>query len=476
MRTLIVTTDPNSFTAKALHAAAAKRDEGAQLVHVDDLLFVQHPQGDHVTYRGEEVRDYDTIFALVDDHCPQYEAVLDALESCCKVLINGGQVYRDTMDELALQRKLQRALVKFPATVSICSPDKAEEVATALERLKGDGESLGHAGAFPVLVRVLLNRHKNGLLRVDSLGALRSTIEALCEEEIPFVVQEHVHHRGAFTAYVFAGETLVATVREVGDADDEFRAGANGELATAANLDTETQGTLARISNLLGRSLIEVTFIKGPAGEPFILDVKPYVRLESLNHSTGAQVVDELTDKLFDRLSKLTAEPAEEPVAEPVATDVPDDELPSRAVEVPLIVYPLNDDKPLSAKLQTEEDRHTIYVQELEGNDNYLSFRFGAYKYRLPRRDAVESATDGKKSFHHVALTVKRDGQTFTLPFTLTDEGESERAHQVWVNPDLLPTAPLTDAPIEAPEPEETNASAEEVPAEAPPQEAPMNF
>lgn len=473
MNNLILTNFPtDSFTVKAL-----QKPTGARVVNIDDVVLVQHPQGNHVTCEGGELKDYDAVFVLIDELCPQYLAVIDALEECCKLVVNGGQLYRDTLDELSLHRKLQRANVKFPVSVSVCSPKQAEEVAKTFETLRGVENSQAANEAFPVQVRILVNRHRNGLIKVDSLGGLRTLIEALCEEEIPFVVQEHLHHRGAYTAYVFAGETLAATVTEVGDADDEFRA---NSLATAANLDSDSQATMARVANMLGRSLIEVTFVKSADGSPVVLDVKPYVRLENLDHSTGQQVAEELAAKLHERVGKLIAppevEPAiDEPVAEPTATDYSDDELPSLAAKLELVVYPLNDDKPIVAKLQTEENRHTIYVKQLEGNSNYVSFSFGDYRYRLPRRDSVESFTDSKKSFHHVTLTVKRGEQTFSLPFTLTDEGDSDRADQVWVNPNLLPPTPeeleLANKPEKEPEPQEVEVEAPptadvEVPAE----------
>lgn len=443
MRICIVTSYPTeSFTAQTFMQAAVKHDASANMMRMDDLMLVQHPEGDHVVFQGTEIQRYDVILSLVDVHCPSYEAILDALRGYCELMINDGQVHRDTFDELSFYKQLQKVGVQFPATVSIFSPVHAEQVAKSFESLKGS--------PFPVLVRLLLNKHRNGLIKVDSLGSLRTLIEALCEEEIPFVVQEHAYHRGTFSGYVFGGETLSATVIEVGNADDEFRSGLEGMQATYAKLDELDESTLARVSNAVGRALVEVCFIKNEHGQPKILDVKPYVRFDALNHSTGLQVANEVAEKLFARLDALLPKP-DAPEPEPA----PEDDVlpPPKPTTISITIHPLNDDQPLEALIaqgDQEKATNTIWVSDLQCDwmaNNWIAFKFRGYNYKIPKPpNASEVSTDNSVTCGPVWLNTKCDGQSFSTDFYLRDIKDGDMSGQVWVRQDAFSTK-TPDAP-----------------------------
>lgn len=442
----------DSFTVQCFVQAALKHDANAQVIDINNLAVAQHPQGDHIIYNGEELQKQDVILTLVDINCPSYYALLDALEHYAELVINNGKVHRDTMDELALYRQLQRVNVTFPITVSVFKPDNIEHVARSFETAKGS--------AFPLLVRLLLNRHRNGLMKIDSMGSLRTVVEALCEEEIPFVIQEHNYHRGAFTGYVFGGETLGAMLTEVGSADDEFRAGLEGMQSVSAKLDEHDESTLARVSNAIGRALIEVCFIKGADGKPCVMEVKPYVRFESLNHSTGEQIAREVADKLFMALDKLMAKPEtpDEPTVEPEDTLPPP---PPTTVE--MVIHPLNDDRMITANVYqdgAETVSNTIWVDNLKCDENWVSFKFNGFNYRIPRpTNAMEVSSDSSMSCGPVGFNCKVAGQSDTNTdfYLKSDLNDGDRSGNVWVLPSVAFPQPPVPQTADAPPPPETS-------------------
>ena len=470
MKVCIVTNWPlDSYTVQVMRMAALKHDSTVEVWSIDDMALVIHNEGVHVTHNGLEAVGFDAFVTLVDEHCPQYEAILDALPYCCKYVVNSGEVHRDTFDELCLFRTLQSVQLKFPTTIAVTNIKKLDEAVKAFEGINGH--------SFPVLVRTLVNSNANGLVRADSMATLRTLVELLLEDEKPFALQEYMHHRRSYTAYVFGGEALAASVCKIGEDEDEFRTCLPGSLATLVRLEDDDAAALARLSNGIGRALIEVCFIKGPLGDPIILDVRPYVCFEMLNHSTGAVVAETVATKFFERLAALVEPPVEEvPTVEPETTAVPT----SPAFEPPkpepthlsVIIHPLNDDSPVNAKLQSVEERNTIFVNDLKVDDNYIGFQFGGYRYRLPRREGIESASDTKNSFHNVPLSVTYGKVHALLLFTLVS-GDTEHMGEIWLNSEeagkvLMPPEAKPELKLEpAKEPEPVPAAT--APAQPPP-------
>ena len=457
MRACIITSYPDSFTIQSFLKAAQAHDPTAQCIHIDDLMLTQHVQGNHLVHNGAELPKYDVILAMVDIFCPVYNVILDALYAHCEILVNGGDVHRNTMDEMNAYKMLQHVGVQFPTTMSVFKPEMADAVAHAFDNLKGS--------PFPVLVKILMNKHANGLIKADSLGSLRTIIEAFCEEEIPFTIQEHFHHRGAFSAFVFGGECLGAFVTEVADADDEFRAGMKGTPAVPAKLDELDESTLARVSNAVGRALVEVCFIKGADGRPCVMEIKPYVRMNELNHSTGTAMADDIATKLFDRLEKLL--PRDEP-AEPEPEPVEPDPIPTRRT-IELIIHPLNDDRPITAFEDSEAIRNSIWVSELKCDDNWVSFRFRGFSYRIPRPDgSLEMASDDYIGVGPMRFTVKfNDTETYVEFYVKCDQKDDKKSGEVWILPNTLPMPKEPD--VKDPEPEEqTNPEPEVEPSDVP--------
>jgi glutathione synthase/RimK-type ligase-like ATP-grasp enzyme len=174
-------------------------------------------------------------------------------------------------------------------------PNTSEEIEKVVEQL----------GGFPMIVKVRGGSHGVGVIRVDSLGGLKSLLDYFRSGQVNILIRKYIPH-DHYARLVVVGDRVVAShVAYV--MDNEFRTNAGDDTQQrreAVVFSPEVQAIAVRAVQALGLETGGVDLLFDKHGQPFLTEVNFPHDFSITQHFTGINIAEAMVKHLMEKTQK----------------------------------------------------------------------------------------------------------------------------------------------------------------------------
>ncbi|TSA37706.1 MAG: RimK family alpha-L-glutamate ligase [Porphyromonadaceae bacterium] len=270
MNVLLLTESTDSNATGSLVRAFENRKHTVAIIRPCDIyLFVSsHQSGFDRVYREEKgvinrviASDYDTVYPRLGDNLRYGCAILDHLHSnvgiFCPIPTSGLLTASDKFETI---QKCSQFGIRTPRTLLYSGGDSVDQL---IEKI----------GGMPVVVKQLHGSQGKGVAYLDSMGAVRSTLDSFSKANIPVLVQEYIEASGTdFRVFVVGGKAVASYKRVAARGD--FRANiSQGGQGIKADISKEEEYMCLMAAQAVGLPIAGVDFLRAKDGQPFLIEV-----------------------------------------------------------------------------------------------------------------------------------------------------------------------------------------------------------
>ena len=270
MKVLLLTESTGSEATTSLARAFKNRNHEVTIVKPSDLhLFVSSNESglDRVYREGKGIvnrllaKEFDLVYPRLGGNLKFGTAILQHLQHnlgiCCPIKAEA----------------LLAASDKF-RTTQLCSQFGIRTPKTVLYASGGSVEQLvNKVGGVPVVIKQLSGSQGVGVSILDSMRAVRSTLDSFRKAGVNVLIQEYIDTGGKDYRVFVVGGKVVATYMRVAPKGD-FRANiSGGGTGIKATITKQEEFMCLLAAQAVGLPVSGVDFVRAKTGEPYLVEL-----------------------------------------------------------------------------------------------------------------------------------------------------------------------------------------------------------
>jgi ribosomal protein S6--L-glutamate ligase len=280
----ILSRGPQNHSTRSLSEAALTAGHTAEIL--DPFGFYLHigGTGNHITYEGKPVEDFDVIVPRLSRTTARYgEEVVAHFEWIGTPVINRAKPIAAARHKFRSLRILAQRGLPVPPSLTVGS-------ATFLEN------AVAEMGNYPFILKPFYGTHGRGVMLLDTPTSLTSAVDALCDLHQDYVIQPFIAEAGGIDIriLVVGNEAIAAMKRSapVGEFRANVHRGASGETVSLPDeyIDVAIRATAALELEIAGVDLLQTN------NGPVVLEVNPSPGFEELESVTGINIADAIIE------------------------------------------------------------------------------------------------------------------------------------------------------------------------------------
>lgn len=264
MRIAILSNGPGNYSTKRLKEEAEKRGHKVEIIKYRDCYASIEQNNPTVSYRGENLSDFDAIIPRIASHMTRYgTAIVRQFEMKGMYTPSSSIAITRSRDKLRSMQLLAKAGVGIPKTVVSRNTTDIDDLLESL-------------GGMPVIIKLATGTHGNGVVLAETKKAAKSTLQAFYltnEEGTNILLQEYVKESAGtdIRAFVVGSRVLASMKRQ--SLDDDFRSNLHqGGEGTPIKLTDEERKTAIKAAKAMGLNIAGVDMMRSNRG-PLVLEV-----------------------------------------------------------------------------------------------------------------------------------------------------------------------------------------------------------
>jgi len=289
---------PNIYTTRRLVEAARGRGHRARVI---DPLEVEMGLGGArpaLYHRRRRFPRSDVVVPRIALSINPYGlAVVSQLQLLGVPVVNGAAGIAASRDKMRCLQLLAGHGIAVPLTVMASD-------ATGLRHM------VKHVGGLPVLVKLLSQSEKTGLMICETLQSLEAALEAILGLGQDIMVQQYVKTGGRDLRALVVGGRVVAALRRSPRPGRLARTLARGAKFQACALSAEDARTAVETARVVGLEVCAVDMLEGKSG-PLVFEVNSSPGLREAEEACGVDVAAAIVERA-EALQQRRLQPARE--------------------------------------------------------------------------------------------------------------------------------------------------------------------
>ena len=445
---ILLSSEPGSFIQEELEKA--NPDLEVVPVMPEDCVVDLSDKEVKVFVKDQDISTFDLCLPRVSEINIDFKVnVLNAIRAAGIPVVNTPESVMAAGNKIECQLLLAKAGIKTPKTMMMGQTSNADSVI----------EGLG--GKFPIILKTAFGCHGVGVMKIESKQSLVSVVDYLSKTEEIFLVQEYIEHDSSQRILVMGDNAAVAVNRTI--PEDDFRSNAKrgADLSFFEPAEDEVD-VCVRACQAIGVKFGAVDYIKNEAGDIVVFEVNSSPGFEKMQEVTEFNIAEKLAEYLLtfegkefqpnadletseeNEEEKQDDQKDEEPDENPEDQPTQEDQKPEAPVTIKepekekaeenppeiigtvadVTVKYFNDEKPIECRVDTGAEYSSINGQDIEVDDNTVTFTFENYRYRFSIIRFVKILSSNGESRRPVIMVDIQFGDDHVVPnaeFTVAD-------------------------------------------------------
>lgn len=300
MKIAILSLNPEIYSTSRLIQAIKERGHEPIVVNYKHCNLVIEQGNPTIHIKGQSINDIDGIIPRIAASYTDFgSAVIRHFEAMSVISSLSSIALVRSRDKLRSFQHLAKSGVGIPKTAFAKSP--FDDDVTAL---------VNEVGGAPVILKLLESSLGKGVIKADSIGAAKSTIEAFSGIKKSVIIQEFIEEADGADVRVFIvnGEIVGAMKRQGKDGD--FRSNLHrGGHAEAVELSKKECSVALEAAKLLDLKVAGVDLLRSNRG-PLVLEVNSSPGLQGIERVTKVDVAGKIVDFLVGDIERRRAKKA----------------------------------------------------------------------------------------------------------------------------------------------------------------------
>lgn len=277
----------NSKETKLLLIEAKKRRHSAQVVLIDDLVFVGGKEK-VITYQGDEISNqFDVFLARGLNRHPDETLLL------CNYLAEKGKVVVDQRladkryyrTKLATAFKFAKSRVNYPATYFVSNSKNIAEVLKTV--------------SLPLVVKEIWGMHSRGIYRFEKKEEISNFFK---DKKGEFLIQEDLEEDEYIRVFVI-GQEVVGAIRRIKSRSLKSKAVKSGVKSEKIELDEKLKNLAIGAMRISDNEICGLDFIKHH-GRYYLIEANRSPQFRAFSEITGINVAEKIINYLEERCKK----------------------------------------------------------------------------------------------------------------------------------------------------------------------------
>ncbi|MBR3180244.1 RimK family alpha-L-glutamate ligase [Candidatus Saccharibacteria bacterium] len=263
MKIAILSNGPGNYSTKRLIEEAKKRGHEAEVIKYKDCYLSLDDKHPEVYYKGKQLKGFDAIVPRIANGMTRY--------GCAVVR----QFEMQGVWTSATSVAITRARDKLRAAQILAKYD-VDTPKTLVSRNTSDIDDLLEQIGLPVIIKLAVGTHGNGVILADTKKAAKSALQAFYlynEDGTNILVQEFIKESAGkdIRAFVVGNRVVASMQRE--SLDDDFRSNLHqGGAGTKIKLTDEEKKVALKAAKAMGLNICGVDLMRSNRG-PLVLEV-----------------------------------------------------------------------------------------------------------------------------------------------------------------------------------------------------------
>lgn len=263
MKIAILSNGPGNYSTKRLKEVAKARGHEVSVIKYKDCYLSLDDKHPDVFYKGEKVSGFDAIIPRIANYMTKYGcAVVRQFEMQGIWTASSSISITRTRDKLRSAQILAQAGVDTPKTY--------------VSRNSADIDDLLDKVGLPVIIKMAMSTHGNGVVLADTRKAAKSTLQAFYlynTDGTSIILQEYIKESAGTDIRAFVvGSRVVASMQRQ-SLDDDFRSNLHkGGAGIPIKLTDVEKRMAVRAAKAMGMHICGVDLMRSEKG-PLVLEV-----------------------------------------------------------------------------------------------------------------------------------------------------------------------------------------------------------
>lgn len=263
MKIAILSNGPANYSTKRLKDVAEERGHEVSVIKYKDCYLSLDDKHPDVFYQGEKIGGFDAILPRIANYMTKYGcAVVRQFEMQGIWTASSSIAITRTRDKLRSAQILAQAGVDTPKTY--------------VSRNSADIDDLLDKVGLPVIIKMAMSTHGNGVVLADTRKAAKSTLQAFYlynTDGTSIILQEYIKESAGTDIRAFVvGSRVVASMQRQ-SLDDDFRSNLHkGGAGIPIKLTDAEKRMAIRAAKAMGMHICGVDLMRSEKG-PLVLEV-----------------------------------------------------------------------------------------------------------------------------------------------------------------------------------------------------------
>lgn len=264
MKIAILSNGPGNYSTRRLKEVAKAHGHEVKIIKYKECYVSIEQNHPTVSYRGEELNDFDAIIPRIASHMTRYgTAIVRQFEMQGIYTISSSIAITRSRDKLRSSQLLAKAGVGIPKTVFSRNSTDIDDLIDKL-------------GGTPVIIKLARGTHGNGVVLAETKKAAKSVLQAFYlsnEDGTNILLQEFIEESAGTDIRAFVvGSRVVASMKRQ-SLDDDFRSNLHqGGSGTSIKLTDEETKVAVKAAKAMGLTVAGVDMMRSSRG-PLVLEV-----------------------------------------------------------------------------------------------------------------------------------------------------------------------------------------------------------
>ena len=263
MKIAILSNGPGNYSTKRLKDVAEERGHEVSVIKYKDCYLSLDDKHPDVFYKSEKIGGFDAILPRIANYMTKYGcAVVRQFEMQGIWTASSSIAITRTRDKLRSAQILAQAGVDTPKTY--------------VSRNSADIDDLLDKVGLPVIIKMAMSTHGNGVVLADTRKAAKSTLQAFYlynTDGTSIILQEYIKESAGTDIRAFVvGSRVVASMQRQ-SLDDDFRSNLHkGGAGIPVKLTDAEKRMAVRAAKAMGMHICGVDLMRSEKG-PLVLEV-----------------------------------------------------------------------------------------------------------------------------------------------------------------------------------------------------------
>ena len=263
MKIAILSNGPGNYSTKRLKEVARERGHKVKIIKYKDCYLSLDDKHPDVFYQGEKLSGYDAILPRIANYMTKYGCAIVRQFEMQGIWTAASSIsITRTRDKLRSAQLLAKAGVDTPKTF--------------VSRNSADIDDLLDKVGLPVIIKMAMSTHGNGVVLADTRKAAKSTLQAFYlynTDGTSIILQEYIKESAGTDIRAFVvGSRVVASMQRQ-SLDDDFRSNLHkGGAGIPIKLTDAEKRMAIRAAKAMGMHICGVDLMRSAKG-PLVLEV-----------------------------------------------------------------------------------------------------------------------------------------------------------------------------------------------------------